>query len=149
MLMILLQNAKCVKWVIIQVQLLKVIVLPVLNILSIVGNMKMKLENVLHLEMLWKLIELSNVYQLFHLVIVQNLILMILLFVLNVMKKNFIWWVALDKQQVFVVDIIVIQVQVKILLLNVLLMHLIQIVKNMNIMAQQVVIYVKLVMQVI
>ena len=147
--MILLQNAKCVKWVTIQVQLLKVIVLPVPNILSIVGNMKMKLQIVLHLEMLWKLIELNNVYQLFHLVIVQNSILVILLFVLNVMKKNFIWWVALDKQQVFVVDIIVIQVQVKILLLNVLLMHLIQIVKNMNIMVQQVVIYVKLVMQVI
>ena len=147
--MILLQNAKCVKWVIIQVQLLKVIVLPVLNILSIVGNMKMKLKNVLHLEMLWKLIELNNVYSLFHLVIVQNSILVILLFVLNVMKKNFIWWVALNKQQVFVVDIIVIQVQVKILLLNVLLMHLIQIVKNMNLILQQVVIYVKLVMQVI
>ena len=147
--MILLQNAKCVKWVTIQVQLLKVIVLPVPNILSIVGNMKMKLQIVLHLEMLWKLIELNNVYQLFHLVIVQNSILVILLFVLNVMKKNFIWWVALNKQQVFVADIIVIQVQVKILLLNVLLMHLIQIVKNMNIMVQQVVIYVKLVMQVI
>lgn len=74
-----------------------------------------------------------NVLKNFHLIIVLNLIIKIHLFVQNVMKKNIIWLVVMLKIQVYVVNIIHIQVHLKIQDNNVQkLMLKIQIVKCMK-----------------